>query len=339
MAYRFKIEESLEKGFRRVARLQIARALQELDGSVDVAKHVHESRKAIKRLRALLRLVRPAIGDKAFKARTAALRDVALALSAHRDHSILDETITKLERHAGNEHGALLAEVRRLAAPAHASGGDLDATTVGALRDSLVREGQRLDKLKFKSAAGTTFAPGLQHSYERGRTALSKACKKPSDLSFHDLRKASQWHWRHMALLSRAWPEYFEVRVAAARELSQILGDDHDLAVLSAAAKHVLAGPERAQIEQLIRDRQEALRREAHPRAQRLFAERPRDFVSRISFYWEAGQHITPRASATSDEDQDPKIQASDGNALESNSSAPRLTVRPGNDVPSQRRA
>lgn len=321
MAYRFKLDEPLDKGFRRVAREQIARATQELDGSLDAAKHVHESRKAIKRLRALLRLVRPAIGEKPFRTRTAALRDVACALSAHRDHSILDETITKLERYAGREQAALLGEVRRRVEPARvgATDGRIDVAAMPALCEGLVREGKRLEKLKFKGGAAATLAPGLQQSYKRGRTAFSKAYKNPSDLAFHNLRKATQWQWRQMALLSRAWPEYFNARVAAARELSQILGDDHDLAVLLAAADKDLAGPERAQLEQLVRERQGALRREAHPRANRLFAERPRDFVSRICCYWDSGQHITPGACSPSGEDQDPKIQAPDGN-----SSAPR---------------
>ena len=46
------------------------------------------------------------------------------------------------------------------------------------------------------------------------------------------MRKAVQWHWRQMSLLGRAWPDEFAVRVTAARELSQMLGDDHDLAML-----------------------------------------------------------------------------------------------------------
>ena len=56
MPYRFKIEEPVEKGFRRIAREQLDLALTELAAPQVLPKGVHECRKALKRLRALVRL-------------------------------------------------------------------------------------------------------------------------------------------------------------------------------------------------------------------------------------------------------------------------------------------
>ena len=56
MPYRFKIDEPVEKGFRRIAREQLDVALAELAAPQVPPKGVHECRKALKRLRALVRL-------------------------------------------------------------------------------------------------------------------------------------------------------------------------------------------------------------------------------------------------------------------------------------------
>ena len=341
MAYRFKLDEPLDKGVRRVAREQIARARRELhcnSGDIIAASGVHESRKAIKRLRALLRFVKPEIGGKAFAARNAGLRDIAAALSSARDQSILDETIAKLEARFGDQGVVNLTPLRRRLVELRASIREpLDASRVQSIQDMISREGRGLDTLEFKRGGFEILAEGLEQSYAKGRTAFAKACKKPSDDRVHDLRKGVQWHWRQMALISRAWSPYFEVRVAAARELSQILGDDHDLAVLVHFAKSEAAavGSASGAIVKMARARQQELRDEAQPLATRLFAESPEDFVRRIACYWEAGRKLKPHDEATGVEPREFEIMA----PAVAKSSAPRLTVKADDDAPSRRRA
>ena len=68
MAFRFKLAEPFEEGCKRIAREQIERAQCQLKGSGDPVVAVHETRKSLKRLRALLRLIRPALGEEAYRA-------------------------------------------------------------------------------------------------------------------------------------------------------------------------------------------------------------------------------------------------------------------------------
>ena len=79
MAFRFKLGEPFDEGCRRIAVEQIERAQILLQGKGDQAIAVHETRKSLKRLRALLRLIRPAMGEEAFKAENGQLRDVGLS--------------------------------------------------------------------------------------------------------------------------------------------------------------------------------------------------------------------------------------------------------------------
>ena len=205
MAYRFKIDEPIGSGVRRVACEQAARAGRELEAASGAA--VHESRKAIKRLRALLRLIRPEIGEKAFKARNAAMREIAAALSGPRDQGILLETVAKLEARYGAETAGILAPVRDLiGADAAGSQASIGRAAIEQVRGLLAREEKRFETLEIAGDGFTVLADGLEQSYRRGRKALAKARENPSDQAYHDLRKAVQWHWRQMAVLSRAWP-------------------------------------------------------------------------------------------------------------------------------------
>jgi hypothetical protein len=77
MAFRFKLGEPFDEGSRRIAVEQIERAQSSLhDKQGDQAIAVHETRKSLKRLRALLRLIRPAMGEQVFKAENSQLRDI-----------------------------------------------------------------------------------------------------------------------------------------------------------------------------------------------------------------------------------------------------------------------
>ena len=63
MAYRLKRKETVVDGIRRIAHQQLARAAAELvDESLEPAAQIHQVRKRLKKLRALLRLVRVDIG-------------------------------------------------------------------------------------------------------------------------------------------------------------------------------------------------------------------------------------------------------------------------------------
>lgn len=297
MAYRFKLDEPLHKGFRRVAGGQIEIALAELSEPEIGPCSVHECRKSLKRLRALIRLAGPALGAKIARQHNAVLSDAARLLSPHRDHAVVLETIKKLEATHDEKLTHALAAMRAALEASHAEeGARLDADVSQSVQVALTKEAKRLLKAKLKGKGFSVFEGGLEECYRSGRDALKTAYSKRSDEAFHELRKAVQWHWRQMTLLTRAWPEALSVRIEAARELSQILGDHQDLVLLETAAKHSAALDEASRM--VIWDACEAKRRvlrdAARFRAERLFAEPPKVFVRRIEGYWHSGRRITP---------------------------------------------
>jgi hypothetical protein len=138
----------------------------------------------------------------------------------------------------------------------------------------------------------------LEASYRRARRAFRQAYVEFTDEAFHEWRKGAQAHWRHMLLLTRAWPGALAARASEARGLSQILGDDHDLALLVGFVRSEAGarlGADAAVIEKLARRRQQELRGIAHPKGLRLFAESPKTLHRSIAAYWEAAVALKGR--------------------------------------------
>lgn len=290
MAFRFKLEEPFDDGLRRIALEQLRRAESQLSSSGDKAVAIHETRKALKRLRALLRLVRLTLREDSFKEVNAQVRDVAGILSGARDSQVLLETIINLEGACGpaaKGAGGTLQEILRTAKRRDKP--SVDAATSKALEWLAVVK-KKFSHLEILGSGFEAIGPGLEASYRRGRRTFRATYAEGSDESFHEWRKSVQLHWRHMALLSNAWPDYFAVRVNEARALSQILGDDHDLALLKAfvTAKPTarISSAQANAIVKLARQRQKQLRAMAQPVGVRLYAEGPKGLHRRMSQYW-----------------------------------------------------
>jgi len=297
MSFRFKLDEPFDEGFRRIALDQIERAQTQLKSGEDQAVAVHETRKSLKRVRALLRLLRPALGDDVFRGENGALRDIGLGLSGARDQHVLTETVDKLQA-AGTLNGKALINSLR-AAITSADGHGEPLTTDKAVQQ-LDAAKKRLAAITFGASGFDLVGAGLERSYRRARRAFKHAYANPNDEAFHEWRKGTQQHWRQMLLLSRAWPDYLGARAAEARALSQILGDDHDLAMLVAFVRTregALCGDQAAAIETAARQSQDDLRADARPRGERLFAGGARRLRKSVKAYWQAAVAMKGRGS------------------------------------------
>ena len=87
----------------RVTVEQFDGAIAELVGGTDVDEAIHDTRKAIKRLRAVLRLVRSPLGEEVYRFENGFLRDTAALIGGPRDAWVAVETIRSLRADFG-EH-------------------------------------------------------------------------------------------------------------------------------------------------------------------------------------------------------------------------------------------
>lgn len=313
MAYRFKLDEPIQAGFHRIGSAQIDRAIAVLTATRDAAKGdkgtaIHDARKSIKRVRALLRLVRPALPPGVFRQQNSFFRDTAALLSHLRDKEILLETTAKLAaRQKGGPHAALDRLRDGLAGSAVVADATDRARTEAAAR--LRQSAHAFADLRLDPDGFDALGAGLEQSFRRARRAFEAAQAEPSSETVHAWRKTMQQHWRHMALLKDAWPAMAEARLDAARRLSQILGDDNDLTILQHCIETTpppgLTRADRRVIARLAKSRQAELRALARPLGTQLLADRPSDLARRFAVCWEAAQGVRAAESAIGAIDDD----------------------------------
>ena len=244
MAYRLSIADDVPSSVRTCAREQLAGAVERLErAEEDPVKAVHEARKHLKKTRALLRLVRPALGTRAYRRENDALRDAGLALSGTRDADVLVATADKLAEHAA---GRLPADVfdaaaRRARGGGRGRAGAADDEPIPALAD--VIEALRAAELRVEAmAAGRR---RLGHAARRRRRARTRAgatrspsrAPRPSPSCCTPGASAR----RTSGTTSGCWrppgPTLLGAQAEEAHALTELLGDDHDLAVLAAAPR------------------------------------------------------------------------------------------------------
>jgi len=297
MAYRLSIapDEELAIGVRACAREQLAGAAERLErAEEDPVTAVHEARKHLKKVRALLRLVRPAIGNAAYRRENDALRELGLALSGARDADVRVATVEKLAEHAAGRLSAEVFDELRAALAREAAGGRTEGGAVPVL-DAVIAELRaaelRVDAWPLEDAGWDAVLAGIARAYARGRTTFADALADPTPESLHAWRKRAKDLWYHQRLLTPAWPGVLAAQAEEAHVLTELLGDDHDLAVLAerlpddAAPLAPAVDAARAELRTLVAHRSELLRAEAARLGERVYAEPPKAFARRVGRY------------------------------------------------------
>jgi CHAD domain-containing protein len=289
MSYRLTMTQTPGDELRRCAAEQLAEARDGLAAATgaDRAEAVHEARKSLKKTRSLLRLARPVIGPKRFKAVNAALRETGRTLSGTRDADVLIEVVDDLgERYVGQVPAAAFDSLRAAvteAVRAPASGQD----PIPAAIQQLNAVYDDIPNWPVDRATWDTVVDGLARSYARGRAGMGAVDEDPTVELRHDWRKRVKDLWYQERLVADAWEPVLTAYAEEAHVLSELLGDDHDLAVLHDAitSGRVQAGPEADAILELVERRRDELLRDGLVLGRRIYAESPKAFAKRTKAY------------------------------------------------------
>ncbi len=299
MTYRLEPLRPVDQSVKTIASSQIRDLVADHGNGAPSPVAVHEARKALKRLRALLSLVREGMDRDDLRREKARLRDIAGSLAGARDSHVMTETAKALRGDAMPPgcQSAAKALVKLLEEKRHQAESELhsgpERLPVDALEEARgALEALPLDHLGFSDILG-----GFIATYRRGRQLYSEIARGGAvDERYHDLRKEVQQHWRHLQLLSNAWPKALRPQIALAHELAETLGRDHDVSVLAAFARENAGEIGHARSLEaylgLCGERQEALRARAELLARRLYADKPKAIRKRIRVYWETAEAL-----------------------------------------------
>jgi CHAD domain-containing protein len=268
------------------------------DHAMTDAAVVHDVRKALKRWRALLRLLEPFLAAGAGRELRLAARDLARGLAQARDpRSMLDALADLTEANptlSQRSLGTIRKRVDRLRVSAETSILTDKARTRLSGEFAEIEEaiaGWSLDRLKFDDVADS-----LTKTYHRARRAVPDDWQAATAEELHDLRKRVVEHRYQMELIEPLWPKLGRVWVGEAQRLRDHLGSHHDLDLLSGLTHlNKPLSMWQARLLPLVRERQREHLRVAARLAGRLFAEKPNAFRSRLMRLWES------RAAAMAD--------------------------------------
>jgi CHAD domain-containing protein len=268
-----------------LAQIDLAIALLEGRGEEPPERTIHETRKALKRARALVRLQRHALSGKRHRRLDAALRQCGRRLALARDAEVVLETLDELIRRHPKQlaHSPGVAALRaRLLAERRQAGG---LTDHGAPTRALVLErlrAARLDLERWRPRQGdrATARAGLHSIYRQGRERRRRARRANTSESLHA--------WRKRVKDLRYAAEALELRAVArtADRLGETIGAEHDLWLLSQRLRRhrkCFKGDREARktIRRLIAKRRTRLRKRAFRLGDRLYRQPPKRFVRR----------------------------------------------------------
>lgn len=236
MGYRFKRDESVTAGVRRIAREELDEVVAQLSHAQpkDRDDAIHEARKSVKKVRALLRLVQPEMGD-AYGKETRTLCDAGRKLSELRDASSVIESLEKLQQGYPNElRRPVFDSVRRglLTRKREREQREDVAAVLRKIATELKAAGKRAKRWPLATEGFPALESGLEKMFRKSRGAFSKAQKRPTAENYHEWRKRLKDHWYHIRVLESTWTEVMQGYEAALKDVETWIGDDHNLELL-----------------------------------------------------------------------------------------------------------
>src|SRR5262245_34998824 len=294
MAFRLKGTKSIGSQLARVVSKEVSEAVASVTGAPR-EESVHDARKHVKKIRAVLHLLQLAIGDD-YDGVAERIRSAAHRMSAVRDADALITMMKALRRQSKGVITPALARTANvtLKARRRAAYSKLAGRPLANVRQTLKRSRGPLRTTIRGAASNRTVRDGVKRGYRRARRAMAEAAAaRTEDARFHAWRRRVKDHWYQLRLvegISRKARKRVHGRLRRLERLQDWLGDDHNLAVLREA---ILAEPHRfgdaravAVILGCIDKRQTALRRRAMRHGRALFSRKPSSFRKLISRSW-----------------------------------------------------
>lgn len=299
MAYSFCADDTVETNIQRILNDQLDKAIEQLSDNLsdNPEKAIHAARKNLKKGRSLLRLVRKSLDKKTYNRENACWRDVGRSLAPLRDGAVYPDTLKGLletygltiENNGFADLQASLVDRYHLKLADLGDRDQLVTSVIGDLKDSKAR----LNHIELKSSGWQALSKSLHKIYRQGQDRFDRAYADGDDEAFHEWRKRVKDLWYDSCLLRLLWPPVIDAFESEAHYLSELLGDDHDIAALRQfllnSPKDVAVKPVHMQVLlPLMKHRQDRLHRQARNLGQKLYGEKPKAFIHRLASYWQA---------------------------------------------------
>jgi len=242
----------------RLTRKRFKKQLKQIDKQLAEGhpnhRGVHQVRVELKRLRAMLLLLRADLAERDYLQAKNSSRTLAHDLAASRESKVLRDTLALLLLEPGEQalKAKALSAITLQQQPEHAA----KARQLRNDRDSLA---QQLDALSLNRLSASTLQQGLKRNYRKGRRQWQQIRCRPEREALHTWRRSvKQLLYQLQLLVPEQHPRYLK----QLNELGKLLGQLHDLHDLENWMERSLRQfwlEERLQLKARIRQRESQL--------------------------------------------------------------------------------
>lgn len=296
MSFRLKRDASIASEIRRLVSSQLEVAISELRtvGDPESDEAVHDARRRVKKIRAVIRLVRPVL-DKRYRAVDRELKDVSRLLAPVADGQGIIETLDQL----AHRYRKLLppGAVRSIRAGLRERSAriDHDANNRGLIQiaaETLRGERKHVKGWAIRGDGFEAVAPGLEESYRRARDGMILAWSKPKATHYHSWRRYVKDHWFHVRLLEDNCGNHLLSYQRRIEALDGVLGEYHNLVILREVlvSDSFTSHRETARCLGVVSRYQRLLRRHAESIGIRIYGEKPHHYLRRVERLWKGGR-------------------------------------------------
>lgn len=249
---------------------------------------IHQVRTTIKRLRALLRLIRPTVDAAFFNRENARLRTAAGLLSFARDAEVARETLKTLLVSNQSDQDAVRSMLSGFESNVELPN---DAEqTVAEVKRRLEQTRRNFQRLKLDGSEREILERGLRAVYRQGRNRMKDAIELGEDNAFHRWRIRAKNLYYEIEFLESIWPNRLHGLISRLSKLQDEIGLDHDAAVLRAWLKKTpenFGGTETVQrVVGCLDSQTQKLRKRVVPLGQKIWGEKPRRFARQVVRHW-----------------------------------------------------
>jgi CHAD domain-containing protein len=256
---------------------------------------LHFVRVTIKRLRAILGLIRPAIKKKAFDRENVRLRTAARRLSSARDADVARQTLATLpfaKQSEMDSAAVALAGFRKNGAPE----ADMSKTMKVTALD-LHQTRRNLHRLQISRHEWKAIEPGLRKVYRQCRKRMRRALRHGDDDAYHKWRIRIKSLYYELQMLQSVWPARLTKMVTGLNKLQDQIGADHDLVVLKRSLDRNpgrFGGSESVEsVLRSVNNKRRKLRRTTDPLGKAIFDQTSRSFVRELGQHWNNWRKIS----------------------------------------------
>ncbi len=295
--YEINMELPLEEGIRGVILGCISYMQDQITNRQEIQGPVHETRRSIKRIRAILRMIRDETGYSNYHRENVFYRDLSRRMSPLRDHHVLLRTLQDFghkspETFSEKETSVIIQVLEHRIREEEERFMDLHGGFDRMLED-IEEAGTRVEEYCRLRDGFVSVRKGIRRIYGRGSRDLGLIRDTSSETNFHEYRKNTKYLHHQMELVSPVFPKLIKAYGRTIDKHAELLGDARDYGRLES---FILEGggwmkpnAARRRMAHELGSRKQELMEIIYVQAGRIYAEKPSDFITRLGTYWNTG--------------------------------------------------